>query len=152
MYPGAMPSAEVQRQMDIDHLRLLSVFHYVLGGLGLLFGLLPLFYVGMGWMMLSGAIPMNDPNGAHAPEAAHMMGWMMILVGVFLTLLMLGMALLVIYAGHSLSQRRRWMFCMVMACIQCLSVPFGTVLGIFTILALNRPSVRALFGVAGAGV
>jgi hypothetical protein len=32
-----------------------------------------------------------------------------------------------------------------MACIICLSIPFGTVLGVFTIIVLNRPTVKARF-------
>jgi hypothetical protein len=32
-----------------------------------------------------------------------------------------------------------------MACVACLSVPLGTVLGVFTIIVLMRPSVKALF-------
>jgi len=34
-----------------------------------------------------------------------------------------------------------------MACIECLFMPFGTVLGVFTILVLVRESVKQLFGV-----
>jgi hypothetical protein len=33
----------------------------------------------------------------------------------------------------------------VMACIECLFVPFGTILGIFTIVALSGQSVKTLF-------
>jgi hypothetical protein len=39
----------------------------------------------------------------------------------------------------------------VIAAISCLLVPLGTVLGIFTILVLVRPSVKERFGVAPAG-
>ena len=35
--------------------------------------------------------------------------------------------------------------CIVMAALACLSMPFGTVLGVFTIIVLARPSVQALF-------
>ncbi len=41
------------------------------------------------------------------------------------------------------------MFCFVMGCVECLFMPFGTVLGAFTILVLNRQSVKGLF-VSGA--
>jgi len=37
------------------------------------------------------------------------------------------------------------MFCFVVACIECLFMPFGTVLGAFTIIVLMRPSVKNLF-------
>jgi hypothetical protein len=35
--------------------------------------------------------------------------------------------------------------CFVMACGECMFMPFGTVLGVFTILVLNRQSVKGLF-------
>jgi hypothetical protein len=33
-----------------------------------------------------------------------------------------------------------------MACIECLFLPFGTILGVFTIIVLSRESVKELFG------
>jgi hypothetical protein len=32
-----------------------------------------------------------------------------------------------------------------MACIECLFIPFGTILGVFTIIVLSRESVKTLF-------
>jgi hypothetical protein len=32
-----------------------------------------------------------------------------------------------------------------MACIECLFIPFGTILGVFTVVVLSRESVKALF-------
>jgi hypothetical protein len=37
------------------------------------------------------------------------------------------------------------MFCLVMAGIQCIFMPFGTVLGVFTIIVLMRNSVKEAF-------
>lgn len=54
-------------------------------------------------------------------------------------------AALLAIAGRSLNQRKRYTFCIVMAGIACFYMPFGTVLGIFTIIVLMRPSVRTLF-------
>ena len=50
-----------------------------------------------------------------------------------------------ILAGRWLGSARNRMFCFVNACIMCLHAPFGTALGIFTILVLSRPSVVARF-------
>jgi hypothetical protein len=46
--------------------------------------------------------------------------------------------------GRSLALRKRYSFVFVMACVECLFIPFGTVLGVFTIIVLSRESVRAL--------
>jgi len=38
-----------------------------------------------------------------------------------------------------------WAAALVVACIECLFIPFGTILGVFTIVALSRECARALF-------
>ena len=40
---------------------------------------------------------------------------------------------------------------MLVAALLCLSIPFGTVLGICAIIVLSRPSVKALRGAECAG-
>jgi hypothetical protein len=48
-------------------------------------------------------------------------------------------------AGRSLAARKRYTFCIIVAAISCTFFPLGTALGVFTILVLSRPSVKALF-------
>ena len=48
-------------------------------------------------------------------------------------------------AGRYLSQQRHYTFCLVMAAVACMFMPFGTVLGVFTIIVLVRESVKELF-------
>jgi hypothetical protein len=59
---------------------------------------------------------------------------------VYLHFILLGwtFAALVLIAGSCIAHRKHYTFCFVMACVECLSMPFGTVLGVFTILVLNR--------------
>ena len=54
-------------------------------------------------------------------------------------------AICVIVAGRFLARRVHYTFCLVVAAIACLFMPFGTVLGVLTIIVLMRPSVKALF-------
>jgi hypothetical protein len=53
-------------------------------------------------------------------------------------------------AGRCLSRRKCYSFALVIACIECLFIPFGTILGVFTIVALSRASVKGLFSTATA--
>jgi hypothetical protein len=53
--------------------------------------------------------------------------------------------------GPHLGRRRGHAFCFVVACLACLFMPFGTVLGAFTIIVLSRPSVKARFGMPISG-
>ena len=126
-------------QPDQEHLRLLSVFHYVAGGMLALFACIGLIYVVMG-LAISFA-----PNRGGGPPPAVFGVLFSFLGGAFLVIGWTVAALLVL-AGRSLAQRRRYTFCLVMAAVCCLWMPIGTVLGVFTIIVLMRPSVQAMFG------
>jgi hypothetical protein len=126
---------------DADHLQLLAIFHFVVGGMAGLFSLFPLIHLFIGVMMVSGAF--DKPEEAF-PAAA--MGWFFIALASTFILCGLAIATCIILAGRFLMRRTRYTFCLVMAAIECVFVPFGTVLGVFTIIVLQRPSVRQLFG------
>lgn len=69
------------------------------------------------------------------------------LFGLFLIVLLAGLAfgLSLIFPGRNLNQRRHFRFCHIVAAITCLFVPFGTVLGVVTLIVLNPPEMHALF-------
>jgi len=131
----------VRRAIDNEHVRLLSIFYYVLGALSALWAFLPLIYVFMGlvFAVLSATIPEKEA----APMA--IMGLFMIVFGLFGFVICAAFAALKIYAGHCLAQRKNRVFCYVVAAVSCLSMPFGTILGVFTFLVLARPTVAAQF-------
>jgi hypothetical protein len=86
---------------------------------------------------------MNASNPRGAPPAA--LGWIFIVFPSCISVLAWAIGLCVLYAGYSLSQRTRHLFCFVMACLCCLNIPLGTALGVFTIIVLSRPSVKEAF-------
>src|SRR5262249_50607541 len=59
-------------------------------------------------------------------------------------ILLLGLVLNVL-SGVFLRQRRHRMFSLVIAGLNCFQIPFGTALGVFTIIVLSRESVRELY-------
>lgn len=128
---------------DIEHLNLLALFHYIGGGLTLLFACIPFIHVTLGVLMLSGKL--NGPQGQPGPPPAF--GWFFVIIG--LTIIALGwtMGILIIYSGRCLKARRHWLFSVVMAGLMCLSVPLGTILGVFTLIVLLREPVKRLYGV-----
>ena len=123
-----------------DDLDLLATFHYVLAGLTALFGLFPILHVAMGVAMVTGHF--GDGRRGGPPEA---FGWLFIAMGVAFILGAFAYAALLVLAGQFLKSRRRRTYCMVMAALSCAFFPFGTVLGVFTIIALSKPEVQALF-------
>jgi len=128
---------------DRDHLRLLSIFHYVFAALGIC----GLGFIGLHFAIMRTAMTAAPANGADAPPEAfmHMMVWFYLLI---LLACITGMILNII-AARSLRARRRRTLCMVIAGLNMLQIPFGTVLGIFTILVLSRDSVRNAFDGGG---
>jgi hypothetical protein len=131
---------------DAHYLQLLSIFHYIVGGLAAFFGCFPFLYVGFGIAILTGAL--DEPG---KPPPPPLLGLFLIAIGAFIIALAWTFALCLILAGISLAYRRHYWFCFVMACIACIFSPFGTVLGVFTIIVLLRPSVKTLFGVSPEG-
>jgi hypothetical protein len=124
------------------NVRLLSIFHYVLAGLGALFSLFPGIYIAMGVAFLSGKFPPAKGTIGPPPQ----LGWLFIAFGVAFMLAGLGYVVLVVLAGRFLGRSRHWTYCMVVAALSCAFFPFGTVLGVFTIVVLSKPEVKAAFG------
>jgi hypothetical protein len=126
---------------DLQYLKLLSIFHYVVGGLAVLFSFIPIIYVVIG--MLAVCIPGTFEGEGEAMPA--FIGWIFIIIGAVLIVLGWAFSACIIIAGRSLAKQVHYMFCIVMAAIECIFMPFGTVLGVFTIVVLTRPSVKEMF-------
>jgi hypothetical protein len=58
----------------------------------------------------------------------------------------LSLAICIAVAGRKLDRRTGHLYCLVIAGLECFFMPFGTVLGVLTILVLIRPSVKLMFG------
>jgi hypothetical protein len=128
---------------DTEHLRLLAIFHYVAAGLAAFFSFFPLLYATIGGIFIFVSRHGTPKPGEELPP--EFLGWIFIAAGLLLFLLGIAMAICILIAGRCLSARNGYTFVLVVACIECLFIPFGTILGVFTIVALSRESVRALF-------
>lgn len=129
---------------DQEQLRLLAIFHYIVAALCALFSLLPLIQLFMGIGFISGIFP-PDKQPDPAPVA---LGWFLVVLSGLFILSGLALAACIAVAGRNLARQRRYVFCLVVAAVCCLFAPIGTVLGVFTIVVLMRPSVKVLFGQA----
>ena len=133
---------------DTEQLNLLAIFHYVVAGLAALFSFFPLLYTTIGAIFIFAARHGTVKAGEDLP--LEFLGWIFAVLGSVLFLIGIAMAICILIAGRSLALRKRYSFAFVMACIECLFIPFGTILGVFTIVVLSRESVRALFSTAAA--
>jgi hypothetical protein len=132
---------------DGEHLRLLAIFHYIVAGLAALFSFFPLLYTAIGSFLVVAAHHATAKPGHEPPP--EFIGWFFIAFGAAFFLLGVAMAILILMAGRSIAQRGRYGLAFVVACVECLFMPFGTTLGVFTIIVLSRESVKKLFGVDG---
>ena len=130
-----------ERIRDEEHLKLLSIFHYVSGGLTAFSGIFPLIYVIMGALVLT--LPVS--HSAEDEIFLRGMGSIFMIFGVLFSLVFMVFAAMKIYAGYCLSRRKNRVYCIVVAGISLIGFPVSTILGIFTLIVLLRDSVRALF-------
>jgi len=145
-----------QRAVDRDHLNVLAIFHFVVAALAIVgIAFLFLHYTLMSsvfehpgfWQPqhTAGATPLPHPSEVHPPQfPAHFFAifkWFYVVAGVCLLLAFVGN----LFSGFFLRARKHRVFSLVVAGLDCLQIPFGTVLGVFTIVVLARESVMELY-------
>jgi len=136
-------SQEQQKVLDQEHLKLLSLFYYISGGVTAFFASFPLIHVFVGLMIVFSSEQFNPSKaGEPSPE---FIGWLFVIIGGSIVILGWLLALAKIYVGRCISRRKHRIFCLIIAGISCLGIPYGTVLGIFTFIVLMRHSVKLLF-------
>ena len=131
-----------QEKTDRDQLRMLSIFHFVFAGFSC---------VGLGFLLLHHLIMravFAQPNwagntgAAPPPEVFAIIGALYWVIGGAI----LVQTVLAVLSGYFLWHRQYRTFSIIVACINCLSLPLGTVLGVFTLVVLMRESVQTAYG------
>ncbi len=129
----------MSNEKDNAYLRIISISYYFLGGITMLFSLLPLVHISLGIMSLCGKMETTS-----SPPPAFL-GVLLIVIGATAMLLIAAIGICLIYTGRCINNRRHFIFCMVMSGLSCSSFPLGTALGIFTIILLVKPEIKAEF-------
>ncbi len=117
------------------------MFHYVAAGIAALFAMFPVIHLTVGLFLVFGVKNFNNQNN----PPREFVGWLFIIFACFFILIGLTMAILILINGRCIAKRKHYTFCQVMSGVECLFMPFGTILGIFTLIVLSRPSVKPLF-------
>jgi hypothetical protein len=136
---------------DAQYLKLIEIFHYVMAGLAVA-GMAFLFahYMIMNSVFTNPQIleqmrKQQEQRGQAMPfdpaQFIHAFVWFYALIGAW------GLVSLVanLVSGLSIRARRRRMFSLIVAGFNCINFPFGTLLGIFTLILLLRPVMPALY-------
>jgi len=119
------PLVRDQRKADADHLRLLSIFHYIGAGLATLgLGFLALHYLFLHAFLDNPDMWRNQKGGVPPPkEFFALFKWFYVIFGAWLVAS--GIANLL--SGVFLGRRKHRTFSLVVAGINCVHIPLGTV-------------------------
>lgn len=131
--------SEALSSREAKELRALATGHTVLAALEALVVLIAAFY-------LSSGVHMANHRFGLLPELTPSTGWGVVVWSVVTIVFALIVVTLTFVAGRRIRDRRAHSFCLTVAAINCFFFPFGTILGIFTIIVLQRPNVRSAFG------
>lgn len=136
------PLPRDQRKIDANHLDILSIFHFVGAGLAVLGILFLLAHYAMMHAVFANPKMWQDQKQGLPPEQIFAIFKLFYLV---FGLWFITSGVLNLISGLCLRARKHRTFSLVVGGINCLHVPLGTVLGVFTIIVLVRDSVRELY-------
>jgi len=141
---------DLQQVRDSEHLHLLGTFNFIFAGL-CLFGLLPA--IPMFAVMRAGGFDrvfeqirhqMEQPGNAVPVSPEEIVAFFHVLLVAWIIVLTVS-AVLCLVNGLNLRAHRHRGFSTVIAALQCLAIPFGTILGVFSLIVLGRASVTELY-------
>lgn len=127
---------------DSKQLKTLAISHYIVAGFAALFACIFIIHLIIGIVAIASPETFKDNSGNIPPP---FFGWLFVILGGSALVMGLVFSVCLIFAGRFLARKQRYVFCLVIACLSCLFIPLGTILGIFTIYVLMRPSVKELF-------
>jgi outer membrane lipoprotein-sorting protein len=143
--PSTLPPEvqnQIQQRKDREHVKLLAIFHFVFAGLAFVgIGFLCVHYAMMHMMFSNPDMWKSQPQVMPPKVFLDAFIWFYLFFGV---LLLTGLVLNVL-SGLFLLQKRHRVFSLVIGGLNCFQIPFGTALGVFTILVLTRDSLRQLY-------
>ena len=138
--PPLLPPPSLTPQ-DVEHLKTVAILHYLAAALFALTGCLSILHLGLGIAILTGVMPMQPSER----EGAAFTGTIFTAVGLIWMVGWWMMAVVIALGGRNLQLRRSWPFAMIVAVLLAMHAPLGTLLGVFTIVILVRPNVKAVF-------
>jgi dipeptide/tripeptide permease len=124
---------------------MLQIGHWVAFGLscaGLLF--LVIHYIVMKTMFQMVANQPGAPTGKGSNPFEELQGMLLIGYGLAAAIFLFG-GVCNFLTARAIKQRKNRVLCFITAGYNCLHMPLGTILGVFTFIVLSRSSVRCLF-------
>ena len=132
---------ERQSIIDAEHLKLLSFAHAIEGATLATFSGFGLFFAAEAPSVGAEIVVPPAPGQPPPPD----IGWFLGILGLAMFGMFALFGSLKLLCAHRLWVRRSRTLCFVVAAVSCVGVPYGTAIGVWTILVLSRPSVARLF-------
>lgn len=126
----------------LTYLKVLGILNYVHAGLITIGSLFPLIYFVIGLVVVLEWIPAS-PSADN--DETMMVGAIFLGLGAIGILACLGFAFISLCLGVFLQRHQYRLFCIIASGVIAILMPFGTCLGVFTIINLAREDVKTLF-------
>jgi hypothetical protein len=127
---------------DVQHLKLLKIFHYIWGSFCCLLGLVAIVYIRFGEDILKSFERVRSPAGENLPL---MFGQFFIVASIFDFVMLECAGVLSLITAGKYGSKTCYRLCFAASIFNCILMPIGTALGVFALFVLCRPSVKALF-------
>jgi hypothetical protein len=136
MAMSSSPQPHFLVDRNLEHLRLLGIYHLIIASVVALLGV---FLYGVPLVMGAALSPVFPGLPTWSPGVSR------IQLGAGLLVMLLQVGVLGLN-GWFLRTRKNWLSCVILSCVECLcAVPLGLLLGISAVLVLRRESVQTIF-------
>ena len=130
---------ENQTKSDSSQLSILSILHFIAAGLAVLGGCFVGLHYAIFYSFFSNPQAWTGKSQPPPPEwFVQLFFWVYVLFGLVLLLSFVSN----IVSAFYIRARKHRIFSIVVATFNCIHMPLGTLLGVFTIVVLMRESVR----------
>ena len=157
-----LSNAELEAKRNNEHINLLAIFYYIAGILSLFGGFMAMLVIVIFLFLMSNSQPdtlevsIPTHSGSHVllqhelpnqhpsnfpPQNTGAASGIFIVLVLIIFLFSLAQAIINILSGRFMKQRKHRTFSLIVAGLNCLSIPLGLALGIFTFVVLTRSSV-----------
>lgn len=148
MLPPPITALTPQEAVTTERFRLLAIGYYISGAIGcvLVSFLLIHFAMVLGFSFIPESAWDTTKSGTSSSEPPPVIVFK-IIAGILGAIILAGWTLggLTIYAGRCIARRKSRTFVLIMAALNCLWIPYGTLLGVVSLIFLTSPDAKNSF-------
>ena len=124
-----------------QNLDLIAIFHYVAAAIIYLKGLIALIFIGIGVIAVTAILNEEGPE----LEALVPVGIIFFMFPMMFLVISAAIGTAVLIAGRRIAKRTHLTYCQIIAGLECLCFPHGTILGVISLIFLTRDDAKKQF-------